>query len=321
MNKKLSAPRLGIVLPCYNEEKILPNTFKDMEIYIKYLINKGKISANSFLYFIDDGSTDKTWQLIKQQHYNSDGIIKALKLTNNVGHQNALLAGMLSIKKYKVDCVITIDADLQDDISVIEKMIDAYVEGNEIVYGVKEQRNVDALYKKYTARFFYWLISILGVKIIKEHADFRLCSNKVLSVLSNYPERNLFLRAIFPTIGFTTKSIYYTIRERKQGKTKYSLIKMLALAWNGITSFSIIPLRIVTIVGAFIFIMSAIMGIYVLSQKFYGEVIQGWTSIILPIYFLGGIQLLSIGILGEYLAKIYIETKNRPRYIKEEEIS
>lgn len=312
---------LGIVLPCYNEEAVLPHTFETIKNCLNNLIKKEKVDSNSFLYFVDDGSQDKTWQLICEQHSKTNGLIKGLKLAGNVGHQNALVAGMLTIRD-KIDCVITIDADLQDDISVIEKMVDAYTEGNEIVYGVKEKRNIDSYFKKYSAALFYWLMVVLGVKIIKEHADFRLCGSKALDALSNYPEKNLFLRAIFPSMGFKTNFIFYPIAKREKGNTKYSLSKMFSLAWDGITSFSIFPLRIISLIGFIIFCLSMFMAGYVLYVYFLTNgTVLGWASTVLPIYFIGGIQLLCLGIIGEYIGKIYKETKNSPRYIIDIELS
>jgi glycosyltransferase involved in cell wall biosynthesis len=308
--------KLIIVIPSYNEEEVLPITIKELSEFLQKLIDNKKISQDSFLCFVDDGSKDNTWKII-EKFCKENKFVKGIKFSRNVGHQNALLAGLLS-NKDKADIYISIDCDLQDDINAIEQMIDLYKKGNEIVYGVRSNRDVDSFFKRKSAELFYDIQEMLGIKIIKNHADYRLISNKVLNHLSKFEERNLYLRAIFPLIGFPSSIVYYERKKRKAGVSKYPLLKMLSLAWDGITSFSTVPLKLITIAGIFIFVISLIMSMWVLYIKiFTNNALPGWASTTLPIYFIGGIQLLSIGIIGEYIGKIYIETKRRPRFIIE----
>ena len=311
-------PCLAIVVPCFNEEKILEKTIPTLIQVLNDLQQIKKVSENSFLYFVDDGSYDATWTCIENAN-KIHSSVRGLKLSTNAGHQNALFAGLMHVIN-TVDCAVTIDADLQDDISVIEQMIDAYQNNNEIVYAVKHDRSKDHMIKRLTANFFYRFMRFLGVNIVINHADFRLLGKRALTVLSKFDERNLFLRGIIPLIGFQTTCVYENIKHRHMGSSKYTYRKMLSLAWNGITSFSVFPLRVISFIGALIFIFSLIMSCYVLFAKFYGDVVMGWASTLLPIYFLGGIQLLSIGIIGEYLGKLYLEIKKRPRFIKEKEV-
>ncbi len=311
-------PSLLIILPCYNEEEILNITIQKTTKLIKDLINENTILENSKLLFVDDGSTDNSWSIIKKS--TSNNYIKGLKLSRNFGHQNALLAGLLN-EKDNFDLFITIDADLQDDIEIIPKMIESFLNGNQIVYGVRGKRDSDTFFKKKSAKLFYKFQKILGINIIENHADFRLISKNILNELTKYKEVNLFLRAIFPLIGFKSNIIYYDRNERSAGETKYSIIKMLKLAADGITSFSIRPLRVIFILGFITFFITFFISIWIfIGATFTNNTIPGWASTTLPIYFLGGIQLLSLGIIGEYIGKIYIETKSRPRYTIEEEI-
>lgn len=305
-------PLLGIVLPCYNEEAILFDTHERLSLLMNELQKKGKIDSKSFLCFVDDGSHDKTWSIIENLQIKSNHV-RGVKLSNNYGHQNALLAGLFSFKD-EADCIITIDADLQDDESSIEQMIDQYREGFEIVYGVRKGRGSDSFFKKNTAIGFYKLIKKLGVNIIYNHADYRLASKRVIEELSKYSEVNLFLRGIFPLMGYKHTVVYYDRKERIAGETKYPFKKMLAFAIQGITSFSIKPLRIITVLGFVTFIISLLLIIYAIFSLIFLNAVPGWASIVLPIYFIGGIQLLSIGIIGEYLGKIYHEVKRRPLY-------
>lgn len=307
-------PVLSIVLPCYNEEAVLPSTIEKINKYLNDLIEKEKISPKSFLCFVDDGSTDNTWSIIEKHQ---DNQIRGLKLAANAGHQNALLAGLI-YNRERADIFITIDADLQDDINAIEKMVDSYLRGNEIVYGVRESREVDTPFKRKSAELFYDIQDKIGIKIIKNHADFRLISKKVLVHLEEFTEVNLYLRAMFPIIGFKSDHVYYKREERLAGESKYPLIKMLSLAWEGITSFSTFPLKLITIIGTLIFIISIFMILYTIYLKLFTDLaIQGWASTEVAIYFIGGVQLLSLGVLGEYLGKVYKETKRRPRFIVE----
>lgn len=313
-------PILAIIIPCYNEQKALSLTIEQLLNILKNLSQNQKISPSSFIYLVDDGSQDKTWSLISNFHHKSPKKIKGLKLSRNFGQQYAILAGLLQSKN-RADLFLTIDADLQDDHKAIPKFIDAYCGGNEIIYGVRKQRKNDTYFKKTSASLFYKLMHALGVDVIKDHADYRLVTKKVLNELANFSEANLFLRGIFPLIGFKNKIIYYNRSSRNGGRSKYSLKKMLSLALDGITSMSIKPLRFVSWIGFLIFLFSLIMIIWVLIDKYLiGNAIAGWASTVLPIYLIGGIQILSIGIIGEYLGKIYKEVKHRPRFIIEEEL-
>ena len=312
-------PTIAIVLPCYNEEEILLQTDKKIGAVMDHLINKKLISPGGSVVYVDDGSRDKTWELIQSRVDGSSNRV-GIKFSRNFGHQSALLGGITSIYQ-KVDCIITIDADLQDDIGVIEDMIVKYRQGFEVVYGVRKKRDTDSAFKRKTAEGFYILMRRMGVNIIYNHADFRLASNRVCENLLQYGEVNLFLRGIFPLIGFNSTTVYYDRQERNAGQTKYPLMKMLGFALEGITSFSVKPLRIVSLIGIFIFFGSVLLSLYSLYSYFFMGTVPGWTSVILPIYFLGGVQILCIGIIGEYLGKIYKEVKSRPRFIIETIIS
>jgi glycosyltransferase involved in cell wall biosynthesis len=279
---------------------------------------KTKISPESFIYFIDDGSGDATWKIIEELH-DSNPAVKGLKLAHNAGHQHALLAGMLSLRG-KIDCTISADADLQDDISAIEGMIDEYCKGCDIVYGIRKEREHDTLLKKTSALAFYRLMKLMGIDIVYNHADFRLISRRALETLSEFREVNLFLRGIIPLLGFRTAQIYYNRLERSAGVSKYNLRKMLSLAFDGITSFSVVPLRIISVLGLFFSCLSLSLGVWVFVSYLLGRTVPGWASTVLPIYVIGGIQLLSIGLIGEYLGKIFKEVKARPRYIIEQEL-
>ncbi|HEY5462811.1 MAG TPA: glycosyltransferase family 2 protein [Hanamia sp.] len=317
MNNQL--PALGIVLPCFNEEEILLKTDKKIGELVNKMISNGLISGESVIVYVDDGSTDKTWGLIEDLNGMNENRI-GIKLSRNFGHQAALLGGIASTYQ-NVDCVITIDADLQDDISVIEQMVINFTYGFEIVYGVRKKRTTDSYFKRKTAKVFYGLMKMMGADIIEDHADFRLASRRVCENLFSFGEVNLFLRGIFPLIGFNNTLVYYDRLERTDGETKYPLKKMVAFAWDGITSFSVKPLHFVSLIGMFIFIVSVILAFYSLISYFYLGTVPGWTSITLPIYFLGGVQILCIGIIGEYLGKIYQEVKARPRFIIEKVLS
>lgn len=307
---------LVIVVPCYNESEIFLHSLGELKKILNSLVEKNKINEKSYIFFVDDGSKDNTWELIKKENLKSSNV-KGLKLSCNRGHQIAILAGMSNID---ADFIITIDADLQDDINVIEKMIDEFYLGNEIVYGVREQRDTDTFFKRTTAQCFYKLLSFIGVNQINNHADFRLLSRRALQCLLQYTEQNIYIRGLIPLMGFKSSQVKYKRLSRLEGKTKYSLKKMLGLAINGITSFSVAPLRIVFFMGFFISIFSFIFIIYILILYFQGKTIHGWSSIVISIFFLGGLQIVSIGIIGEYIGKIYFETKKRPKYFIEEKI-
>lgn len=318
MNSMTQPPKLGIIVPCFNEEEVLQHSSVELFANLERMVQKGLVDKESFICFVDDGSRDRTWEMIENLRKNL-AIVKGVKLSANCGHQNALFAGLLSCSD-KVDCLLTIDADLQDDMSIIDSMIEKLANGAEIVYGVKKKRLGDSFLKNLTAFGFYRLMQFMGVNIVFNHADFRLISRRVAIELEHFSEVNLFLRGIFPFMGFRTDFVYYDLRERRAGASKYPLHKMIAFALDGITSFSIQPLRLVSIAGFLIFILSICFSIYALMAYFFFDVVHGWASIVLPIYFIGGIQLLSIGILGEYLGKIYKEVKRRPRYIIEKKI-
>lgn len=305
-------PRLMIVVPCYNEQEVLPSTSAALCGLVEELIGKKKISADSGVLFVNDGSRDNTWELIKAEHKKSK-YVYGLNLAGNVGHQNALLAGLEKVADM-CDISVSIDADLQDDISVIEQMIDKYMAGADIVYGVRSSRESDSFFKRFTAQGFYKFMQLLGVKTVYNHADFRLMSDRAMKQLSQYEERNLFLRGIVPTIGYKTDCVYYARSERTAGESKYPLKKMLSFAWNGITSFSIKPITLIALLGFLIVLCSIIAFIYILVSYFLGNTIAGWSSLMVSIWFLGGVQLFSIGIVGQYVGKTYIESKRRPRY-------
>lgn len=309
--------KLALVIPCFNEAEIIDITIDRLIKLCRDLIESRLIHEDSFILLIDDGSKDNTWNKIESH---SSGYVKALKLAANTGHQHALLAG-LHYATNRVDFCISLDADLQDDISAIKTMILQYKGGSEIVYGVRKRRETDSFIKRHTALFFYKLMQWIGINILYNHADFRLLSNKVLNAFKGFKEVNLFLRGIFPMMGFPSSIVYYDRLDRIGGKSKYPFFKMLRLAIDGITSFSNAPLRIITVMGLFVFLASIGASAWAVLQLIRGNTVPGWTSISLPLYFLGGIQLLAIGILGEYISKIYLETKRRPHYIVEKIMS
>ena len=305
--------QLAIIVPCYNEEAVLAKTVERLNETLSRLIGNGKIAEESRVYFVDDGSTDKTWELIEGFARNNSRI-RGIKLAKNVGHQNALLAGLFSAKG---DAIVSIDADLQDDVGVIEEMAEQYLLGAEIVYAVRRQRSKDSVFKRLSAKAFYQLLLIMGVQIVNNHADFRLMSRNAVEALKQFREVNLFLRGIVPTLGFSDAKVYFDRQERVAGESKYPLRKMLSLALNGITSFSVLPLRLITILGILFATLSMFIGIWAVGVHFMGSTVPGWTSTVVPITLIGGVQLLSLGIVGEYLGKVYQEVKARPRFIIE----
>jgi polyisoprenyl-phosphate glycosyltransferase len=306
--------RLSLVVPCYNEEEALPHSAPQLSRLMEDLIGRGKIAGDSNIWLIDDGSKDGTWRLIESLTQESD-LFVGVKLSRNRGHQNALLGGLMSADG---DAVISIDADLQDDVGVIEKMVDAHAQGYEIVYGVRKARDTDTWFKRWSALRYYGLLRSLGVDIIPNHADFRLMGRRSLEALGQHVEVNLFLRGIIPQLGFRTTSVFYDRLDRVAGETKYPLGKMIRLALDGITSFSPVPLRLIAGLGGIICVFSLAMAIWAIVIRLFTErALPGWASTTVPIYLLGGVQLLCIGILGEYVAKIYGETKGRPRYLIE----
>lgn len=311
-------PIIGIVSPCYNEEDVISSTIDQLTELIDRLIAENCISEKSFVAFVDDGSYDNTWRIIVEKSM-TKSTVTGIKLTSNVGHQKALLAGLIHYNN-KAEALISIDADLQDDITVIESMIVKFKAGAQTVYGVREERKTDSIFKRTTATLFYKLMLMMKINVIYNHADFRLCSKKVIQALMQYGETNLFLRGIIPTIAFKSEMVYYNRLNRLAGKSKYTLKKMLYLAWEGITSFSNYPLKLVTRLGFFIFFTCMLLSIYAFISMYRNVVVPGWLSTVLPMYFLGGIQLFCIGVLGEYIGKIYLEVKQRPRYTIEETI-
>lgn len=306
---------LYIVIPCYNEEEVLKETTKELKTKLEKLIKDKVISEKSKVMYVNDGSKDKTWELIKTIK-NKEKLFTGISLSRNRGHQNALLAGLMTAKEY-ADIIISMDADLQDDINAIDEMIKKYYEGNEIVYGVRSARKKDTFFKRFTAESFYKIMNKLGVEVVFNHADYRLTSKKVLNDLENFEEVNLFLRGMFPLIGYKSDVVYYERNERFAGESKYPLKKMINFAVDGITSFSVKPIRLILNVGIIIFIISIIMVIYALINKIIGNTVSGWTFIVCSIWLIAGVQILSLGVIGEYVGKIYNETKRRPKYIIE----
>jgi polyisoprenyl-phosphate glycosyltransferase len=308
--------KLAIIVPCYNEEEVLEETNKRLLKIIWKLIEVEKIDKESIIFYVDDGSNDKTWNIIEHlSKKNSE--VKGIGFSRNFGHQNALYAGLMHTKDY-ADCVVSIDADLQQDEKAIEKFIDKFHEGFDIVNGVRFDRNSDTFFKKMSATFFYKLMKLMGVEITENAADYRLVSSRVIEELARFEEVNLFLRGIFPILGFKTSIVKHEVRERFAGKTKYSFKKMIVFAIEGVTSFSILPIRLITFIGFISMIFCILMILYVLYiSMFTSNVVVGWASTLIPLYFLGSIQLLSLGVMGEYVARIYMESKRRPKYIVE----
>lgn len=311
-------PILYVVVPCYNEEEVLSETTKQLKEKMQKLIKEKKVSAKSKVMYVNDGSKDKTWDLIKS-FKQKEPLFTGITLSRNRGHQNALLGGLMTAKKY-ADVVISMDADLQDDINAIDGMLDKYKEGCDIVYGVRSARKKDTWFKRVTAEGFYKFMKVLGVDVVYNHADYRLTSKKVLDNLENFKEVNLFLRGIFPLIGYKTDVVYYERNERFAGESKYPLKKMLNFAWDGITSFSVKPLRMICSIGFIILFISIIIMLYSLIRKLTGNTVDGWTFLSISIWFIGGLQMISIGIIGEYIGKMYNETKQRPRFIISENL-
>ena len=312
----MKAAKLYLVIPCYNEQEVLMDSASKLKKKMISLMEKEKISYLSRIVFVDDGSKDKTWDIICELH-KSDEIFLGIKLSRNRGHQNALLGGLLTVKD---DCDITIslDADLQDDINAMDEMLDKYYDGCDIVYGIRNNRETDTAFKRVTAQGFYKLLRFMGADVKYNHSDYRLMSKRAIDGLESFGEVNLFLRGIVPMIGYKSAEVYYKRGERLAGESKYPLKKMLALATEGVTSLSIRPIRFITFLGLFIFVVSIGMLIYFLVRHIMGQTIPGWTSIAVSVWAIGGLQLLAIGIIGEYIGKVYLETKKRPKYIIEQ---
>lgn len=306
-----AAPRLAIVVPCHNEEEALQGAAQALLARLDALVAEGLVASSSGLCLVDDGSTDRTWGLISRLH-DSDPRVYGLKLSRNFGHQAAILAGMFEVD---ADAVITIDADLQDDETCIMEMARQFRAGHDVVLGVRDDRSADPVIKRVTAQGYYRLLRLLGVNVVFNHADYRLLSRRAVVELRAYPETNLFLRGIVPMLGLSATTVRYSRRARMAGMSKYPARKMLSLAWEGITSFSVAPLRLVSAVGFFIALISLGVTAWALAVRLiWGTAVPGWASIVVPMYFLGGVQILCLGVIGEYVGKIYLETKARPRY-------
>ncbi|MBR3210703.1 MAG: glycosyltransferase family 2 protein [Bacilli bacterium] len=306
-------PILYVVVPCYNEEEVLEETTRQLKMKMEKLIKNKKISPKSKVMYVNDGSKDKTWEIIKNIH-KQEKLFTGITLSRNRGHQNALLGGLMTAKKY-ADIVISMDADLQDDINAMDEMIQKFKDGNDIVYGVRSARKKDTFFKRVTAEGFYKFMKALGVDCVYNHADYRLTSKRVLDEFENYKEVNLFLRGMFPLVGFKSDVVYYERNERFAGESKYPLKKMLNFAWDGITSFSVKPLRLICTLGFIILFVSIVIMIYSLVRYLTGNTVSGWTFLSISLWFIGGLQMISTGIIGEYVGKMYSETKQRPRFI------
>lgn len=315
----MNTVKLIIVVPCYNEEEVLKETTRQLSDILALMENEGKIKEGKIIY-VDDGSKDTTWTLIEQLA-DVNPRVMGLKLAHNVGHQQALWAGLEWVADSRYDAAVSIDADLQDDINAIPQMVDYYNKGIDTIYGVRKERKTDTFFKKHTAQLFYKLMKTMGGDIIYNHADFRLMSKRALRALISYPERNLFLRGIVPMMGYPSAAVYYDRKERFAGESKYPFTKMLNFALDGITSFSVKPLRLITVAGLVFMLSSIIAIIYALSAFASGHVFPGWTSLLISVWFIGGAILTAIGIIGEYVGKIYKEVKRRPRYFIEKEVN
>lgn len=311
--------RLMIVVPCYNEEAVLKETTRQLSDVLTQMEKDGKIAEGKILY-VDDGSKDLTWTLI-EQFSESNACVSGLKLAHNVGHQQALWAGLEYVASSDYDAAVSIDADLQDDVTAIIEMVDYYNQGIDVVFGVRRERKTDTFFKKHTAQMFYRLMETMGGKVVYNHADFRLMSKRTLKALVSFPERNLFLRGMVCLLGYPTASVYYDRKERFAGESKYPFTKMLNFALDGITSFSVKPLRLITMSGLLFMLVSFVAIIYAISEFIIGDVIPGWTSLLVSVWFIGGAILTAVGVIGEYIGKIYKEVKRRPRYLIEKEVN
>ena len=311
--------KLGIVIPCFNEEEGIEELNRQLQTLLKEMAVAGEIDKESFICYVDDGSSDNTWSVITECQAKSS-VVKGLKLSRNFGHQNALIAGLMQYKD-DADALISMDADMQDDIRLVKTFVNKFKEGYEVVYGVREDRTTDTKIKRNSATLFYKFQHLLGIETVQNHADYRLLSKKALDALAAFKEINLFLRGIVPMLGFRSANIYYTREERFAGETKYPFKKMVIFALDGIASFSVRPLRIITVVGFFLFLLSLVGIVWVVVEKFVlGNAVQGWASTMVSIYFIGGIQVMSLGIIGEYVGRSFQESKGRPRYIIDKEI-
>lgn len=311
----MKAPKLYIVIPCYKEEEALPKTAERLDALYADLLEKRIIAPDSKIALVDDGSRDDTWGVITRLH-ERDSKYEGIKLAHNAGHQNALWAGMMTVKEH-CDCLISMDADLQDDVGAVYGFLEAYQNGADVVYGVRSSREKDTPFKRLTAEGFYKFMAMMGAEVVYNHADYRLMSRRAVEALSDFGEVNLFLRGMIPMLGFKTEKVYYERGERVAGESKYPLKKMLAFALQGILSFSVKPIQWITLLGALFVILGIIMAIYTLGSLLFGNVVSGWASLMISIWFIGGVQLVALGLIGQYIGKIYLETKRRPRFILE----
>ncbi|MBS0966589.1 glycosyltransferase family 2 protein [Acetobacter okinawensis] len=309
-------PSLTIVVPCYNEEEVFSFCVSELTSLLNTAIEEKKITAQSHILFVDDGSRDKTWSLIEQAAQ-TDNLVHGIRLSRNRGHQIALMAGLSCTE---TDISVSIDADLQDDTACIPQMVAKYMEGNEIVYGVRSDRSCDSFFKRWSANSFYKLMEVMGIQQVANHADFRLLSRRALHSLLQFEEQNIYLRGMIPLLGYRSTQVFYSRKERCAGESKYPFYKMLSLAIEGITSLTIKPLRLISLLGAFTCLFSILISIFVIIKKFYGHAILGWASVEISIFFLGGVQLLCLGVIGEYIGKIYMETKHRPKFFIQDKI-
>lgn len=316
----MQTPRLAVIIPCFNEELCIEQTSKRLLEVLVMLINKGKITNDSYLYFIDDGSTDKTWDIIEYLHSQTP-MIKGKKFIRNYGNQKAIVAGLEGVRNLGCDCVVSIDADLQQDELAIERFVDEYLNGFDVVLGIRNNRKTDGFIKKTTAVMFYKLMNILGAKIPVNHSDYRLVSNKALEVMKLYPEKDLFLRGFFYEVGLKTTTINFDVKPRMAGASKFNFMSLMALALNGITSFSIVPLRIIAVLGFIMFVLAIIVGLETIYEKiFLGDSPNGYATMIIMLTFFGGLQIFCLGVIGEYVGQVYREVKSRPRYITDKEL-
>ena len=312
----MKIPIVYLVIPCYNEEEVLPETIKRLTAKLNSMIHDELASPESRMLFVDDGSHDRTWELISEYH-GENPLVCGVKLSHNRGHQNALLAGLMTARA-SADCAVSLDVDLQDDVGVLDQFVKKFLQGCDVVYGVRNKRETDTFFKRTTAQGFYRFMQLLGVELVYNHADYRLMSRRALDALSEYSETNLFLRGIVPLIGFQSGCVTYDRNERFAGESKYPLKKMIAFALDGVTSFSVKPLRIIANLGILVSVLSVLGLLYALISYFTGNAVAGWTAIVCSIWLLGGIQLLCIGVVGCYVGKIYSEVKDRPRYTIEQ---
>lgn len=314
-------PKLAIIIPCFNEEEVVETTVDRLLEVIDGMISSKDISQESFIYLVDDGSHDKTWPIIEALHHKNPDKVKGISFTRNFGNQKAILAGLLEVRKYKADCAITVDADLQQDENKIVEFVKKYKEGAHIVFGIRNDRKTDGFLKRHTAIAFYKLMNLFGAKIKLNHSEFRLTSSEILDVLSEYKEVNLFLRGIFSEFGYKTDYVYFDVKPRLAGESKFSPVSLFSLALKGITSFSVVPLRLVSVTGIVISLLSFILAFNVLLEKYtHNYVVPGWATIVVTVSFIGGIQILCIGVIGEYLGQLFQEVKARPRYLIEKEL-